>query len=298
MRALVTGGHGFVGRWLLEHLTSCGDDVVAPHQADVDVTDPAAVRSLVDDVAPEAVYHLAGLAHVGASWDDPDAYLRVNGGGTLHVLEAVRCAATPARVLVVSSAEVYGAVRPDQLPIDEDDPLRPISPYAASKAAAELYAVQAHQGRGLHVVRARPFNHIGPGQDGSFVVPAFARRIVTALRDGEPALRVGNLSARRDLTDVRDVVRAYRLLVERGEPGAVYNVCSGRDVAIDRLVRRMLAIAGADLELRPDPDLMRPADIPVLRGDPTAVRLATGWRPEVPLQQSLADVLAEWKAEP
>jgi GDP-4-dehydro-6-deoxy-D-mannose reductase len=195
------------------------------------------------------------------------------------------------RVLVVSSAEVYGRVQPGDLPLTEDAPLRPVSPYAASKAAAELLAVQAHLGHGLPVVRARPFNHVGPGQSPTFAVAAFAHRIVEARRTGASTLHVGNLTPRRDLTDVRDVVRAYRLLIERGVPGEVYNVCSGRDVAIEDVVRRLLELAGADLELEVDQSLLRPVDVPVLRGDGGRLHAATGWEPAIPLDETLRDVL-------
>ncbi len=292
MRALVTGGSGFVGPWLCAHLTERGDEVVTVGQ-EVDVTDADAVVATVARVQPDAIYHLAGLAHVGRSWEEPGQYFRVNAAGTLNVAEAARAIQVPPRLLVVSSAEVYGAVRPEQLPVDEDQPLRPVSPYAASKAAAELVALQAHLGRHLPVVRARPFNHIGPGQSDTFAVPAFARRIAEAARDGAGVLRVGNLSAARDLLDVRDVVRAYRLLVERGEPGQVYNVCSGRAVEMATVVRRMLVLAGARLELVEDPELMRPVDVPVLEGDPSRLRAATGWRDEVALDDTLTAVLDE-----
>ena len=194
---------------------------------------------------------------------------------------------------MVSSAEVYGAVRAEQLPVDEDAPMLPRSPYASSKAAAELVAVQAYLGRGLPVIRARPFNHVGPGQDPGFVVPAVARRIVEASRDGRTTLPVGNLTARRDLTDVRDVVRAYRLLVELGSPGQVYNVCSGADVSIEEILRRLLDLAGARLRPEPDPDLVRPVDVPVLLGDPGRLRAATGWAPEIPLDATLQAVLED-----
>jgi GDP-4-dehydro-6-deoxy-D-mannose reductase len=293
MRAFVTGGHGFVGSWLLRHLADAGDSVAAPDADEVDILDLDRLAKALDAARPDAVYHLAGFAHVGQSWDRPDEVFRVNAEGTLNVLEAARLATmpTPPRVLVVSSAEVYGRVGPDALPLTEDAPIRPVSPYAASKAAAEALAVQAFLGRGVPTVIARPFNHTGPGQAPHFVVPAFAARIRAAAAAGD-VLRVGNLTPRRDLTDVRDVVRAYRLLVERGEPGAAYNVCSGGDVAIEDLVRRLLAIAGRDLRLEVDPALLRPADVPVLRGDPGLLMAATGWRPEVPLDQTLADVLA------
>lgn len=291
MRAFVTGGHGFVGTWLVRHLSASGDEVLAPHASEVDVMDGAAVAKAASDFGAEVVYHLAGFAHVGQSWERPDEVFQVNAMGTLHVLEAARqCGA---RVVVVSSAEVYGRVAFEDLPLRETAPVRPVSPYAASKAAAELLAVQSFLGRGVGAVVARPFNHAGPGQSPDFVVSAFARRITEARESGARALRVGNLSPRRDITDVRDVVRAYRLLAERGEPGETYNICSGQDVAIEDLVRRMCALAGVpDLELSVDPDLLRPADVPVLRGDPSKVRAATGWAPEIPLDQTLADTLA------
>lgn len=292
MRALVTGGHGFVGRWLCEHLAAEGDSVVAPTTDEMDVVDPAAVSRVVRDARPAAVYHLAGLAHVGQSWSDPAGYFEVNALGTLHVLEACRAVDPAPRVLVVSSAEVYGSLAPAQMPVAEDAPLLPVSPYAVSKAAAELLAVQAHLGHGVEVVRARPFNHVGPGQAPTFVVAALAARIVEAARTGERALRVGNLSPRRDLTDVRDVVRAYRLLVRHGRAGAAYNVCTGRDIAVEDLVHRMLALAGAELRVEVDPDLVRPVDVPVLRGDPSSLRKETGWEPHIPLEETLRDVLA------
>lgn len=291
MRAFVTGGRGFVGTWLRRHLEESGDVVVGTGEG-LDVTDPATLRPALADARPDAVYHLAALAHVGRSWDEPEEFFRVNAEGTLNVLRAAAECDPPPRVLVVSSAEVYGTLKADQLPVGEEAPLRPYSPYAASKAAAELVALQAHLGHGLPVIRARPFNHLGPGQSPGFVVPSMARRILEARRSGSAVLRTGNLGARRDVTDVRDVVRAYRLLVERGEPGEAYNVCSGRDVGVDELVRRLLDLAGVALTLEVDPALLRPVDVPVLRGDPSRVRAATGWRPEVPLDDTLRAVLA------
>lgn len=292
MRAFVTGAKGFVGTWLVAHLRSEGDEVVAVDK-EVDVGDPAAVRGALVDAAPDVVYHLAALAHVGQSWSEPEAVVRVNVLGTLHVLEAAQACPAPPRVLLISSAEVYGAVDAARLPADEDTSLAPVTPYAASKVAAEYLGVQAHLGRGLAVIRVRPFNHIGPGQGPGFVVPSLAGRIVEARRRGARTVSVGNLEARRDLTDVRDVVRAYRLVVQQGEPGEVYNVCSGRALPISELAARMLALAGADLELVPDPELYRPVDVPVLCGDPGRLREATGWEPQLELDRTLSDVLAE-----
>ena len=291
MRAFVTGGHGFVGGVLCAHLAEHGDEVVAPPADDVDVTDAVAVRKAFDDAQPHAVYHLAGVASVAESWRDPTGVFAVNAGGTAAVLDAARSLDRPPRVLVVSSAEVYGRVPAEALPITEEQPFAPVTPYAASKAAAELVAVQAFLGWGLPVVRARPFNHIGPGQSPEFAVAAFAVRITEAVRAGNTALRVGNLTARRDLTDVRDVVRAYRLLVLQGAEGEAYNVCSGRDVVMEDVVRRLLDVAGAELAVEVDPALLRPVDLPVLRGDARKLHAATGWTPEIPLDRTLADVV-------
>lgn len=297
MRALVTGGSGFAGRWLVSHLREAGDEVVATGE-EVNVTDAGAVRELFESYRPEAVYHLAGWAHVGSSWSDPPATFRVNAQGTVHVLDAARRQDEAPRVLVVSSAEVYGAVSVDQLPLGEDAPVQPVSPYAASKVAAEVAAAQAWLGFGLPVVVARPFNHIGPGQSPTFVVSALARRIVEAERSGASRLEMGNPTPRRDLTDVRDVVRAYRLLLDAGEPGETYNVCSGRDLVIGDLARRLIELSGVPLELSTGTVELRPVDVPVLRGDPGRLVKATGWEPEIPLDQTLADVLAYWRDQP
>ncbi len=296
MRALITGGKGFVGHWLAAHLKDRGDDV-AVLDIETDVADGAAVRRVMADVAPEAVYHLAAMTHVGESWEEPSKVLRVNVLGTAEVLAAARSVEGSPRVLVVSSAEVYGVVGSDQLPLAEDTPTAPASPYAASKLAAEAVALQAWRGYGQPVLVVRPFNHIGPGQSPNFFVPALAKRIVEARRSGTHALRVGTLSTRRDFTDVRDVVAAYRLLVAQGSPGAVYNVCSGRDVAMSEVAAQLLELAQADLTLETDPALVRPVDVPVLRGDAGRLEAATGWRPVIPLATTLADVLASWEAD-
>lgn len=293
MRALVTGALGFAGRHLVEHLLAMGDEVATVDHhgpAPVDVTDAAAIRDAVGAAQPDAVYHLAGWSDAGGSWRDPAAVLRLNGEGTLHVLEACRTAGVE-RVLTVASAEVYGTVRPEDLPLTEDAPIRPTSPYAATKVAADALSLQAFLGHGLGVVRVRPFNHIGPGQAEQFVAAALAARVARAERDGVDTVVVGNLSPRRDLTDVRDVVRAYRLLVERGEPGEVYNLCTGRDLAVQEIADQLVAMATRPLTLVPDPALQRPVDLPVLRGDPSKLRAATGWEPTIPIEQTLADLL-------
>jgi GDP-4-dehydro-6-deoxy-D-mannose reductase len=298
MRALITGGLGFVGHHLTDHLRASGDEVVALDRhshPSIDITDAARTAAAIADAEPDAVYHLAGWADVGGSWKDPRTVLRVNAEGTLNVLEACREAGVQ-RVLAVASADVYGVVTEDELPLDEHAPLRPTSPYAASKLAADALAQQAFLGHGLGVIRVRPFNHLGPGQAEQFVASALAARIARAERDGADFITVGNLEARRDFTDVRDIVRAYRLLVERGAPGEVYNVCSGRDLAIQDLADQLVRLAKRPIELRPDPELMRPADLPVLRGDASKLTAATGWRPQIPIEQTLADLLDDMRA--
>jgi GDP-4-dehydro-6-deoxy-D-mannose reductase len=208
------------------------------------------------------------------------------------VLDACRAAGVP-RVLSVASADVYGVVAEADLPLTEDSPIRPTSPYAASKVAADALALQAFLGYGLGVIRVRPFNHLGPGQSEGFVAPAIAARIARAERDGIDEIPVGNLTPRRDLTDVRDVVRAYRLLLEHGEPGEVYNVCSGRALAVQELADHLVRLADRPLTLVPDPALVRPVDLPVLRGDASRLHAATGWTPEIPIERTLADLLED-----
>ncbi|HEY3811089.1 MAG TPA: GDP-mannose 4,6-dehydratase [Acidimicrobiales bacterium] len=294
MRVLVTGSKGFVAGWLLAHLEALGDQVTGL-DAEVDITDAPALTDAITGAAPDAICHLAAQASVDASWKDQTATYAVNTFGALNVLEAALACNRPPRVLLVSSSEVYGRVQPEDLPIREDQPLAPASPYAASKAAAELIGLQAWLGRGLEVVRVRPFNHTGPGQRPDFVVPALAKQVGALARSGRGVLETGNLEARRDLTDVRDVVRAYRALLESGSPGEVYNVCRGEAVSIHDVARRLLALAGVEAEMVVDPARIRPVDLPELRGDPTRLRAATGWVPEIPLDETLAAVLEYWQ---
>jgi GDP-4-dehydro-6-deoxy-D-mannose reductase len=273
---------------------ACGDTVIAPQ---TDITDGPALQAAVADAAPDAIYHLAAISNVGESWQAPERTFEVNAIGTLHLLEAARQQSSAPTVLLGCSSEVYGRVGPDELPLTEDAPLRPVSPYAASKVAAEFLGLQAFLAHDLPVIRVRAFNHIGPGQAPSFVVSSLARQIVQAALRGSGQLSVGNLSPQRDFTDVRDVVRAYRLLVERGVAGEVYNVCSGEAVAIEDVAHRLLTLAGVELALEVDPERVRSVEMPVLRGDPSRVIAATGWRREHSLDETLSDVLAAWRTE-
>ncbi|HMG45058.1 MAG TPA: GDP-mannose 4,6-dehydratase [Acidimicrobiales bacterium] len=296
MRALVTGAGGFVGRHLVRHLAACGDEVVELEgRVDgIDITEPHDLTEAVVKAEPDAVYHLAGASDVGGSWAEPRATFLANALGTLNVLEASREAGAD-RVLAVTSADVYGRVTEAELPLDEEQPLRPVSPYAASKVAADALAQQAWLGHQMPVIRVRAFNHLGPGQSDKFVAPSLAARIARNERDGGDEVPIGNLTPRRDVTDVRDVVRAYRLLIERGAPGEAYNVCSGKAVAVEEIAEQLLAMALKPMRLVIDPDLKRPVDIPVLVGDSGKLTAATGWSPTIDLATTLADVLSDWR---
>lgn len=289
----MTGAAGFVGRHLCAHLLAEGDTVIGVDRADgPDLLAPAAVEALLADIRPDVVYHLGGWSDVGASWEHPLDTFRVNAEGTLNLLRACVDHGAP-RVLAVSSADVYGRVTEQELPIGESTPFRPVTPYAASKVAADQLALQAWLGHGLETIRVRAFNHLGPGQTTRFVAPAVAERIAHNEHDGSTRVPVGNLTPRRDLTDVRDVVRAYRLLMTDGEAGQAYNVCSGHDLTIGDLAERLVALASIPMVLEADPELQRPVETPVLRGDPTRLHAATGWRPEIPLEITLQDILDE-----
>jgi GDP-4-dehydro-6-deoxy-D-mannose reductase len=297
MKAFITGATGFVGPYLCEHLRASGDVVIVAgdERASFDVTDREAVMRALADARPDVVYHLAAQSHVGRSWDDPGSTLRVNVEGTQHVLDAARAAGVQ-RVLVVGSAEEYGRV--DTVPVREDAPLRPMSPYGASKVAADFLALQAWLGTGLETIRVRTFNHTGPGQSTMFFVAGFAARIAAAERDGTDHVTAGSLDAVREMNDVRDIVRAYRMLVERGEPGEVYNVCRGEGVTIGDIAHKLLAQSARPLRIETDPAFLRAADIPALVGDPTKLQTTTGWHPEYTLDETLHDVLAAARAEP
>ena len=300
MRVAVTGSSGFVGSHLVPYLRGQGDDVVTIDRTGsppVDVTDAAEVREVLRAARPEAVYHLAALSHVGQSWDAPEVVFRVNAVGALNVLRACIDAGVE-RVLVAGSADVYGVVGPDDLPLTEESRIRPITPYGASKAAADVLALQTYLGDGLGTLRVRAFNHTGPGQSASMLVPGLAQRIADAERAGSSKVKVGRVDVVRDLSDVRDVVRAYRLLVEAGTPGEAYNVCSGRGVSVGDVADTMLAMTNMPLELVVDSELVRPVDVPRLVGSPARLRTLTGWEAEIPLETTLRDVLDAARRDP
>jgi GDP-4-dehydro-6-deoxy-D-mannose reductase len=287
--ALVTGGAGFAGRHLLELLP----DAIAPIREELDLLDAGAVRAAVRDAAPGAVFHLAALASVGRSWDEPAETITENVAMTANVLEAVRHEAPGSAVVVVSSGEVYGP--PRALPVDEDAPLRPQNPYAVSKAACDLLAGQYADAFGMRVLRMRPFNHAGPGQTDDYVVGTLTRQVAeaeAAARD-EVLLRTGNPDSARDFTDVRDVVRAYVAAASQGS--GVFNVASGRAVTVRHLIELVRAAARLPVRHELDQTRVRAHDVPEVRGSAERLREATGWAPEIPLERTVADALEDWR---
>jgi GDP-4-dehydro-6-deoxy-D-mannose reductase len=291
-RVLITGASGFAGRHLVGACTADGDEVIAaPPSATADLRQPSVAVEVVRDARPEVVYHLAAQAHVGRSWEDPAATLSDNIALTLNVLEAVRAEAPDAVVVLACSSEEYGP--PVSLPMTEDDVLRPANPYAVSKASADLLGGLYATAHGLRVIRARAFNHSGPGQEPIYAIASFARQIALG---GDPVKVVtGNPDTRRDYTDVRDVVRAYRMLAAHGEPG-LFNICSGVTHSARELVAELGRVAGVEVIHEVDPTRVRPNEVMEVRGSFKRLRAATGWEPSIPLEQTLRDTVAFWRA--
>lgn len=294
----MTGASGFVGPYLLQHLSEAGDETVGTGgEQGPDLLDKRAWEEFVGQHQPDVIYHLAGWSDVGRSWEKPCETFRLNTEGSMNVLNAARTASkTPTRVIVVSSADVYGTVTAEELPLTETSEIKPRSPYGVSKESAEALARQFHRGFGMDTVIARPFNHIGPGQSVNFAAPAFAARIAECELSGGGAVSHGDLTARRDFTDVRDVVRAYRLLAVHGQPGQTYNICSNQETAIGDLLQLLIDLAAVPIETERDPQLTRPVDLAVHRGCHDRLTEISGWSPTIPLKETLADVLAEARA--
>ncbi len=316
MRVLITGISGFVGSVLANHLLSSGSGSSLElhgtiHRADSriqelrdqlhlhkgDLRNPSWIDQVVADVKPDFVFHLAAWSDVRASWDQPWAVYELNIGCQLNLLEALRRHTPDARVLVVASSEVYGLIEPEDLPLDESTPLRPNSPYGISKVAQDLMAQQYWYNYGLSTVRVRSFNHIGPGQSDSFVASAFARQIAE-IEAGmqQPVLKVGNLEAERDYTDVRDMVSAYWLALQHGEPGEVYNIGSGSSIPVRELLNVLLKLSTIEISVEQDPARLRPSDVSRFVCDPRKFSKKTGWAPSISTRDSLKAVLDYWRA--
>jgi GDP-4-dehydro-6-deoxy-D-mannose reductase len=297
---LVTGASGFAGSHLVAACEAAGDTVLRLARSDgdlrADLTDATAAREAVASARPQTVYHLAAAAQVAQSWREPAETLHGNLAMTHNLLDAVRLEAPEAVVVLASSGEVYGP--PAAIPVGEDAPLSPQNPYAVSKAACDLLGGFFADAHGVRVVRARAFNHAGPRQEPVYAIASFARQVAAGLEAGEDPVRVvtGNPDARRDYTDVRDVVRAYRELAARGESG-VFNVCSGRSASAAELVAALGTACGVAVAHEVDPALVRAHEVMEVRGSFERLAAATGWAPEIALEQTLGDTVAWWREE-
>lgn len=308
LKALVIGAAGFVGHYLLERLALDGWKLCATKMpgevlesgvaqvVDLDILDPGAVEQLLKEVQPDAIFHLAAQSSVAVSWKRPELTVDVNVKGTVHVLEAVRSVGLSPRILLVGSGEEYGHVKAEEVPIGEDTVLRPGNLYAATKAAQNMIGAIYAQAYHMPIMMVRAFNHVGPNQSPQFVVADFCKQ-VAEIEAGkrEPVLRVGNLSAKRDFSDVRDVVRAYSLLIHKGVGGETYNVGSGKAVAIQQLLDMILSMASVPVRVEVDPSKLRPVDVPVIEADTSKIRECTGWMPQISLDDTIRETLDYWR---
>ena len=315
MKALVTGITGFAGSHLADYLLENHPDIAVAgtyrwrsrmenirgirdriELYEADLRDYSSLQKTLAALRPDLIFHLAAQSFVPSSWTGPAETLSTNVLGQTHLFEAVRSLNLDPIIQIACSSEEYGLVHPDEIPISEGNPLRPLSPYAVSKVAQDYLGYQYFQSYGLRVVRTRAFNHTGPRRGEVFVASNFARQLAE-IESGkaEAVLSVGNLDAVRDFTDVRDVARAYFAAAMQGEPGEVYNIASGRGTTIRELLDRLIALVAVDVEVRPDPDRLRPSDVEILVGDSTRFRERTGWEPEISLNETLRDLLDYWR---
>lgn len=314
MRVLITGITGFVGSHLAEFLLNQGGIEVFGTQRwrsktdnidhlreripliECDIRDGSSVRKLIADIHPDSIFHLAGQSFVPMSWTAPSETMITNVIGQVNFLEAVRDLRLKSRIQIAGSSEEYGLVNSDEVPIRETNPLRPLSPYAVSKVAQDLLGYQYARSYRMHIIRTRAFNHTGPRRGEVFATSNFSKQIAL-IEHGkqEPVIHVGNLDTRRDFTDVRDIVRGYWLALEKGEPGEVYNLCSGRDVSIREVLEILLGFTSLRISVQVDPARLRPSDVPILRGDCSRMSRRTGWHPTLPLEKTLEDLLNYWR---
>ena len=314
MRVLITGITGFVGSYMAEHALACGAEVYGSSRwrsntanidrlrgkitlIECDLRDLSSVRALAETSNPDYVIHLAAQSFVGASWQAPAETLSTNIISQVNLLEAIRGLKMTPRFLAIGSSEEYGLVHPDEIPIKETNPLRPLSPYAVSKVAQDMMGYQYFKSYGLPIVRTRAFNHEGPRRGDVFVTSSFAKQVAEIeAGDRNPVIFVGDLKPRRDFSDVRDIVRGYWLLLQRGEPGEVYNLCSGRSWSIQQVLDFLVDQSRVKgIRVTVDAARLRPSDVMVLEGDATKMRKITGWEPEIPLERTLKDLLGYWR---
>jgi GDP-4-dehydro-6-deoxy-D-mannose reductase len=315
LKSLITGITGFAGSHLAEYLLSRGDCEVhgtmrwrsrtenivhldgriTTHVCDI--RDATAMHELIRDLRPDRVYHLAAQSFVPMSWVAPAETMTTNVIGQINIFEAIRAVGCPTRVQIAGSSEEYGMVLPEEAPIKETNPLRPLSTYGVSKVAQDLLGYQYHQSYGLHTIRTRGFNHTGPRRGDVFATSTFARQIAEIEKGRhEPVIHVGNLNAVRDFSDVRDTVVGYYLALEKGRPGDVYNVATGKGYKISEMLDILLSFSKIKIEIRPDPKRMRPSDVELLLGDATKLRNETGWEPKYKFEQTMKDLLEYWRS--
>ena len=301
---LVTGASGFVGHHLVRELHANGYAVISTGKEaskelaplvekhySVDLTDATSVDT-IDFSNVDGIIHLAGLAAVGPSFDSPMLYISANMGMQVNLFEAANKQGIKPRVVVISSGSLYDAKA--TMPITEQSPVKPNSPYAVSKIGQEQLAAY-YGNRGFEVLIARPFNHIGPGQNTGFILPDLTKQIIEAEKSSTKTIKVGTLTTERDYTDVRDIVRAYRLLFEEGKPGETYNICSGKSISGQTILDTLLAAAKTKVTPETDPALVRPVDTPIIYGDCAKLTKDTGWKPEISFEQTVTDVIADWR---
>ncbi len=313
-RVLVTGVTGFAGSHLVDYMLARADCEIFGIQrwrsrteniehflgkitlVECDLRDASSIRDTLERTRPEWIFHLAAQSFVPTSWIAPTESLTTNILGQVNLFEAVRRLKLSCRIQLACSSEEYGMVHPDEIPIRETNPLRPLSPYAVSKVTQDLLGYQYWMSWKVDAVRTRGFNHEGPRRGPVFVASDFAKQIADIEKGRRaPILMVGNLEAKRDFSDVRDIVRAYWLALEKGEPGEVYNICTGRAWSIREVLDLLLSMTKAKIEVRQDPARLRPSDVPILLGDASKFTRATGWKPTIPFEQTLADMLAYWR---
>jgi len=307
MRALIIGAAGFVGRHLIRGLQKAGWDVAATRMAtetldenlpvyELDILDLDAVSRLIESFKPDCIFHLAAQSSVALSWKQPSLTVDVNIKGALNLLESIRSASVRPKTLLIGSGDEYGLAQKTEAKISEETLLMPDNVYAASKVAQGMLGQIYARAYGLDIVVVRAFNHIGPGQSDSFALSSFCKQ-AAMIEAGlsEPVIRVGNLEAKRDFTDVRDIVTAYRLLAEKGESGTVYNVGSGKAVSISDMLGIILSLSKVDIAVEQDPARMRPSDIPIVAADTSRLYTLTGWQPQIPINITLSDTLLDWR---
>ncbi|CAM4388633.1 GDP-mannose 4,6-dehydratase [Paenibacillus alkaliterrae] len=316
MKALITGITGFAGSHLAEYLLSRGDVEVSGSYrlrsrmdhikhlsnqltlVECELKDSHSVNQLIKENRPDLIFHLAAQSFVPTSWNSPSDTLMNNTVSQVNIFEAVRKYEIDCKIQIACSSEEYGLVYPEETPIKETNPLRPLSPYAVSKVTQDYMGYQYYQSYGLKVVRTRTFNHTGPRRGESFVTSNFAKQIAQIeLGIMQPTLYVGNLEAKRDFTDVRDVVKAYWLALEKGDPGDIYNISSGKAFAINEMLQTLLSFSDVKIDIEVDPERLRPSDVEILLGDSSKFHAKTGWAPEIPFEQTMADLLHYWREQ-